>query len=311
MLGNFGSDPVAPHSCRGGAIYVSQASPKPCSLAASEVDSDSGETTWPEADADEPPQGLTPGGRDPVLGVKLPVGSSRQEKYDAQLAHMKAAMAKIDDITPPIGALPRMADIARHVASLGPSAVRRLRRKRMAQVRRLAKALRKESDDLIARADDHVASVLRAAGPGGVHVALIQRLLVDLGYEDGPALVACFLSGFGLIGDIIVAPHADECLVRDTEHSMQHVDQQAEELAAKFIKQQSAPVVGADEQAMRQDIFSKLRTTRNSRRVSDPSGHRKLQGEGLRLPPVDSVCLKCHLQVKRRPVASTILLRRL
>ena len=96
---------------------------------------------------DEPQ--FAPGGRDPILGVYIPVGSSRKEKEEAQFAHMKAATANIDQITPPMGTLPRLADISDHVAVLGPSAVRRLRRKRMALVRRLARELRKESDDLI------------------------------------------------------------------------------------------------------------------------------------------------------------------
>ena len=193
--------------------------------------------------------------RDPLLGVPLPVGSSREEKCDAQFAHMKAARSLIDQITPPIEAPPRIADIASHVADLGPSGTRRLRRKRMALVRRLARALRKESDRLIACADDHVASVLRAAGPGGVHVALIERLLKDLDYEDSSSLAADLLTGFDLIGEIRVAPNAVECMVRDFEHTREHVDSRAEYLAEKFVEKQSAAAADDDDRELRQDIF--------------------------------------------------------
>ena len=88
-----------------------------------------------------------------------------------------------------------------------------------------------------------------------MHVALIKRLLADLGYEDGSLLVQNFLAGFNLVGDVVVGPGSVECVVRDFEHPKEHVDQNAERLAAKFVKQLSAPAASADEQSMRQEIF--------------------------------------------------------
>ena len=216
-------------------------------------DSDSSQTTCLEA-GDE---GCSSGQIrcDPALGVPLPVGSSKKEKTDAQYSHLKAAQDNIDKLTPSMGTLPRLADLASHVAALGPSGVRRLRRKRMMALRKLARTLRGLSDSLISQADAHVASVLRAAGPGGVHVALIKQLLDEIGYPDAESLVANLLSGFDLIGDVVVNPEAEQCPVRDFECTPEHVDNRAEELAAKFVAMQSALKVGSLEEDARAEIF--------------------------------------------------------
>ena len=222
---------------------------------ASESETDSDQSTCPEADTTYAREKPAPGSLDPVLGVRLPLGSSRKDKDLAQAAHLEAAKSQADGLTPSLKPLPRLADIASHVAALGPSDVRRLRRKRIAAVRTLARSLRKQSDDLITRADPHVASVLRAAGPGGVHVAVIERLLVDIGYADAKTLVADLLSGFELIGEVAIAPETDECTVRDFECSEDHVDRSAEKLAGIFVAQQSAPPADEREKELRREIF--------------------------------------------------------
>ena len=81
-----------------------------------------------------------------------------------------------------------------------------------------------------------MAAVLNAAGKGGVHVALIERLLKDIGYAHTSSLVRDLVSGFDLVGAIEVASESVECLVRDFESTTRHVDETAEELADRFAQ---------------------------------------------------------------------------
>ena len=74
----------------------------------------------------------------------------------------------------------------------------------MRDISKLAASLRTESDDLIMKADPHVAAVLRAASQNGVHIASIKHLLKEIGYED-EELVQDLLKGFKLIGEIPIA----------------------------------------------------------------------------------------------------------
>ena len=127
----------------------------------------------------------------------------------------------------------------------------------MQDFRELAKALRKDSDNRVSNSDPYVASVLRAAGPGGVHVTLIERLLSDLGYADAASLAAELLSGFAIVGEVNVQPEATDCLVRDFEVTTQHVDFVAEELAGRFVRMQSAPAKDELDADVRNIYFAK------------------------------------------------------
>ena len=217
--------------------------------------SESASTTCPEAALDEPGRKATALEFDPVLGVPLPVGSSAAEKQSACWAHFAAAKRDIDRVTPSSLPLLRHGDLARHLASLGPSGVRRLRRKQVERIRVLAADLRPQSDDLISKADPHIAGVLRAAGKGGVHVALLEQLLVEIGYSDASALAGDLLSGLPLVGDVRTAPETKEVLVRDFECSEDFLINSADRLAQKAVAQQSRPPVDDEEREARRAIF--------------------------------------------------------
>ena len=265
-------------------------------LISAESDTEAIQSTCEEAEGDPWWHRLRPYGRDPILGVPLPQGSSRVEKESAQRDHMAAAKSQVNQLTPPIEPLPRLSETSQRLSAVGPHGARRLRRTRMSEVRELARKLRKRSDELIARADAHVASLLRAARPGGVHVVLIDYLLQEIGYAD-QQLAADLLSGFDLVGEIPIAPGAEPTLVQVLESTTEHVDSCARALADKFIRQQLAPAASIEEQSARREVYDQtvedqqpparigpFRAPRvGSRRVAPPTrrfGIRQLSSSG-------------------------------
>ena len=114
----------------------------------------------------------------------------------------------------------------------------RIIKTRLRLVKKWAKNLRATSDAWTAAAPTHVAAVLRAAGEGGLHVALLDHLCQHLGLDR--SVVVALLDGFPLVGDIPVSKSAPLALVRKQAISFINADNGAQDLATRSLAKQSA-----------------------------------------------------------------------
>ena len=80
----------------------------------------------------------------------------------------------------------------------------------------------------------HVASVLRAASPSGVHLALLDWACCRADIVDGPALISDLRRGFPLVGDVPVDPLATAKRVKAASLTPSEVLQRAPALAASL-----------------------------------------------------------------------------
>ena len=179
---------------------------------------------------DGPPQAP-----DPTLGVPVPSKSApRQEKARAQSAHLRAARAQANTLADDCQAVPtRLHTCLGRLAHRTVRATGIHRSQALDELRSSAEALRDKTCNMIATAPDHVRDVLAAAGPGGMHIALIEHYVIRLGLDED--LIGHLLNGFPLIGDIPGDPEAKQQLVREYVTHPDRIDTVAAEAGLRTL----------------------------------------------------------------------------
>ena len=153
-----------------------------------------------------------PPGYHPSFGRERLFGDSKAE---AQVDHSSNAVAAAESLLAPADPLEDAARFA--LASLearSSSDVLSFWSSQLAWFRRQAATLRPESASQLRSAPAHLQSVVRAASPTGVHVALFAWACAQADVPGAEALGHDWLHGFPLVGDVPVDPIATPKLVK-------------------------------------------------------------------------------------------------
>ena len=103
--------------------------------------------------------------------------------------HLEATHAMAQTLASDRPEIPEgLSDCIRDMAEMTPRQLLRHQRQRLAELRRLATEMAREDAQVLSEAPQSVRSVLEAASPTGLKVALLHRYLVDIGHEDADAL---------------------------------------------------------------------------------------------------------------------------
>ena len=195
---------------------------------------------------------------DPLFGIEIPGDSSTAaEQREALDRHLEAAQRHASSLVDPVGELPSsLQRCIDRVAALGPKGVLAHQKDALRMLRSRAAALKPLNHDLMSKCHPDVASVLRAASPGGLHVALIRRYLDLIDFCDKD-LGDDLLNGFPFVGDIPVFPGAPLANVREPSISVEDLAKvEAPRISQELVRQQARPPVGSQALEDEAEIYS-------------------------------------------------------
>ena len=126
------------------------------------------------------------------------------------------------------------------IVKLTPKELLRHQRRQLQKLRALAESSKADDAKIISEAPSTVRSVLTAASPGGLRVALLHKYLTLIGHEDADDLRDSLSKGFPLVGAIPVSPTAPRHDVRRATIQLDELQERAEKISDSLLRQHTS-----------------------------------------------------------------------
>eukprot|EP00919_Chromeraceae_sp_WS-2016_P068387 GHVR01162006.1.p2 GENE.GHVR01162006.1~~GHVR01162006.1.p2 ORF type:complete len:165 (+),score=21.85 GHVR01162006.1:334-828(+) len=145
-----------------------------------------------------------------TTGTPIPPKGSLGHVLEGGLrAHLEVTQSISQPLASDRTALPEgLSKCVDEIVKLTPKELLRRQRQELRKLRDLARSSEADDKDIIDGAPGTVRSVLMAASPSGLKVALIHKYLSRIGHEAADDLKEHLSSGFPLVGKIPVSPIA-------------------------------------------------------------------------------------------------------
>ena len=180
--------------------------------------------------------------RDPTTGTPIPPKGSSPDVLEAGMRqHLEATQARALSLAADNTDIPEgISECFETIAKMTPRQLLRHQHNALVKLRAVARFSEGDDEEVLAGAPKSVRSVLSAASPGGLKVALLHKYLTFIGHGDADDFFRDLSQGFPLVGKIPVSPVAPLHEVRVPAIRADELRERAGPISESLLAQHSA-----------------------------------------------------------------------